>query len=115
MRTAIMTRLARGAVDAIVADVFMFVNIPDTEVPIVVNNENLEHVIIRRYVRHEPNLADDPALFATARARLLHDPWQRKTVGDGARQRVEEQYAFENLRRGVREAMAHALGREARP
>lgn len=304
MRTAIMARLARGAVDAIVADVFMFVNIPDTEVPIVVNNENLEHVIIRRYVRHEPNLgkrlyamlewrktarweaaafrrsavamacsrtdasvvramspnlatvlvpnvvdteayapsgdvqeprvlfqggmdwypnqdaaryfitlilpalrrlvpgvhfvvagrspspamveefralsdveftgtvpdmrgevaraavcvvpirmgsgtrlkileaaamgkaivstrigaegldfvdgeeivlADDPALFATATARLLHDPWQRKTVGDGARQRVEEQYAFENLRRGVREAMAHALGREGRP
>jgi hypothetical protein len=46
---------------------------------------------------------------------VLHDPWQRKTVGDGARQRVEEQYAFENLRRGVREAMAHALDREARP
>lgn len=299
MRTAITARLARRTVDAIVADVFMFVNIPDTDVPIVVNNENVEHVIIRRYVPHEshfgkrlyaavewrktarweaaafrrsavamacsnadaslvrtmcptlptvlvpnvvdtesyaprgdvqearvlfqgamdwyPNqdaahyfitavlpslrqlvpgvqfvvagrnpspamvkqyralpdveftgtvsdmrveiaraalcvvpirmgsgtrlkileaaamgkaivstrigaegldfvdgkeiaLADDPGAFATAAGHLLRDPWQRKTFGDAARQRVEAQYSFENLRRGVREALARTLG-----
>jgi glycosyltransferase involved in cell wall biosynthesis len=302
MREAVARRLGRGDVDAVVSDVFMLVNVPPTAVPIIVNNENIEHVIIRRYVPHEPNLgkrlyaalewrktarweaaafrraavamacsepdatlvramcpglatalvpnvvdtelytprgdvqearvlfqggmdwlpnqdaaryfigailprlrravpgvrfvvagrnpspalveayrhladvqftgtvpdmraeiaqasvcvvpirmgsgtrlkileaaamgkaivstrvgaeglrfvdgqemviADDPEAFAAATARLLCDPWARKTLGDGARQRVESDYAFENLRRGVREALVVTIPREA--
>jgi glycosyltransferase involved in cell wall biosynthesis len=303
MRGAIVRRLGAGGLDAIVSDVFMLINIPPTEVPIIINNENIEHVIIRRYVPHEPNvgkrlyaalewrktarweaaafrrsavamacsaadatlvramcpdlptalvpnvvdteaytprgdvqdarvlfqggmdwhpnqdaaryfigailpalrravpgvrfvvagrnpspamleayrhlpdveftgtvldmreeiarasvcvvpirmgsgtrlkileaaamgkpivstrvgaeglefvdgreivIADDPDAFAAATVRLLCDPWARKMLGDGARQRVEARYAFDNLRRGVRQALAVAIRREAR-
>lgn len=49
MRRVVRRRLTAGGVDAVVCDVFTAVNLPDTRAPIVLNHENVEHIILRRY------------------------------------------------------------------
>lgn len=57
MRTRILARARRDRFDAIICDIFTFASVPALGIPIVVNNENIEHVMLRRYLRHESNPA----------------------------------------------------------
>jgi hypothetical protein len=50
MRDTFRRRLASAPPDAVVCDVFSAANITDMSIPLVVNNENVEHVIIHRYM-----------------------------------------------------------------
>jgi polysaccharide biosynthesis protein PslH len=53
MRERIARHLGAGRVDGIVCDIFAVPNIPSTTVPIILNNHNVEHLILRRYLKHE--------------------------------------------------------------
>jgi glycosyltransferase involved in cell wall biosynthesis len=55
MRRLVRERLDGGAVDAIMCDVFTLTNVPHTEVPVLLNHENVEHTILRRYCSVERN------------------------------------------------------------
>jgi len=57
MRRRIAARLAGAPFDAVVCDVFTAVNLPETPLPILLNNENIEHIILRRYLNRERNPA----------------------------------------------------------
>ncbi len=57
MRRRIAARLAGAQFDAVICDVFTATNLPETPLPILLNNENIEHVILRRYLDRERNPA----------------------------------------------------------
>lgn len=83
MRTRVAAHLATGSFDSIVCDVFTAVNLPETPLPILLNNENVEHVILRRYLDRERN----PLKLAYAwleygkLKRWEHDICHRSAVG----------------------------------
>jgi glycosyltransferase involved in cell wall biosynthesis len=52
-------------------------------------------------------LADHPAQFADAVARLLHDTELRRKMGNAARQRVQRNYDMNTLRAALRQALSH--------
>jgi hypothetical protein len=56
-RRLVRGRLEAHKVGAVICDVFTSVNVPDTRVPIVLNHENVEHTILRRYYDVERNPA----------------------------------------------------------
>lgn len=53
MRRHVLERLRAGALDAVACDVFTIVNLPDTRMPVILNHENVEHTILRRYIEVE--------------------------------------------------------------
>ena len=55
MRQKIADRLASNTFDAIVCDPYSFVNLPSTRLPILLETQNVEHVILRRYISHARN------------------------------------------------------------
>jgi glycosyltransferase involved in cell wall biosynthesis len=57
MRRRISTWLAGDNLDAIVCDPYTFVNLPTTgiNVPILLDTQNVEHIILRRYLDHAHN------------------------------------------------------------
>jgi glycosyltransferase involved in cell wall biosynthesis len=57
MRRLVLRRLTAGGVEAVVCDVFTAANVPDTHIPILLNHENVEHTILRRYCDVEQNPA----------------------------------------------------------
>ncbi len=57
MRRRVAARLAGEHFDAVICDVFTAVNLPETALPILLNHENVEHVILRRYLTRERHLA----------------------------------------------------------
>ena len=57
MRMRISNRLAHDGFDAIVCDTYSFVNVPSTSCPILLLTQNVEHVILRRYLAHSANPA----------------------------------------------------------
>jgi glycosyltransferase involved in cell wall biosynthesis len=58
MRARLMAHLRHRAFDAIICDsVFSATNLPHTTRPVLVNNVDIEHLIIKRYIAHERNLA----------------------------------------------------------
>jgi glycosyltransferase involved in cell wall biosynthesis len=57
MRRLVRGRLETHKMDAVICDVFTGVNVPDTRVPILLNHENVEHTILRRYCDVERNPA----------------------------------------------------------
>jgi len=57
MRGRIHAYLEKGHFSAIVSDVFMAVNLPEITPPMILNNENVEYVILRRYLNRERNPA----------------------------------------------------------
>ena len=75
MRDKIVARIRREPFDAIVCDVFTIANVPPISIPIIVNNENVEHVLLRRYLPHEPN----PVKRAYASLEALKmERWERR-------------------------------------
>ncbi len=75
MRRRIAARLAGAQFDAVVCDVFTAANLPETPLPILLNNENIEHVILRRYLDRERN----PAKLAYAGLEYWKlKRWERK-------------------------------------
>ena len=74
MRAKILSRLHSEPFDAIVCDVFTIVNVPSMSAPVILNNENVEHVLLRRYLPHEPNLAKRG--YARLEARKM-ERWER--------------------------------------
>lgn len=58
MRRCIQEQLSACAFDAVIADMlFSLVNMPLTLVPLIVNAHNVEHLILKRFLRVERNLA----------------------------------------------------------
>ena len=57
MRSRIIARLEREPFDAALCDVFSIVNLPHAPVPVILNHENVEHIILQRYLRKERNPA----------------------------------------------------------
>ena len=57
MRRLVEQRLKANEADAVICDVFTSANVPDTRVPILLNHENVEHTILRRYCDVERNPA----------------------------------------------------------
>lgn len=57
MRRLVRERLETNQVDVVICDVYTSVNLPDTRVPILLNQENVEHTILRRYCDVERNPA----------------------------------------------------------
>jgi glycosyltransferase involved in cell wall biosynthesis len=57
MRRLVEQRLGANEVDAVICDVFTSENVPNTCVPILLNHENVEHAILRRYCDVERNPA----------------------------------------------------------
>jgi polysaccharide biosynthesis protein PslH len=72
----IQKRLTVGRFDLIVCDsVYALVNIPDTDVPIVLNCHNIEHLIFERYSRIEKNVLKK--YYATMESHLMRDVERR--------------------------------------
>jgi len=70
MALRIRSRLEAGRYDAVIADtIFGTVNMPPTDVPLLLNNVDVEHVILERYLRCERNPAK--RLYACLEARRL--------------------------------------------
>ncbi len=82
MRQKILARLRNERFDAIVCDVFTIINVPAVSVPVIVNNENVEHVLLRRYLPHEPNPAKRAYawLESMKMERWERGAWARATV-----------------------------------
>ena len=57
MRRLVQQRLEAGGVDAVACDVFTIVNLPPTRLPVLLNHENVEHTMLRRYCEVERGLA----------------------------------------------------------
>ena len=82
MQAKILARLRRQRFDAIVCDIFTIANVRRAGLPIIVNNENVEHVMLRRYLPYEGN----PAKRSYARLEALkmrsweRAVWRRATV-----------------------------------
>src|SRR5687768_13956823 len=57
LRASILAHARDHRFDALVCDMFTFASVPPLGIPIVVNNENVEHIMLRRYLAHEPNPA----------------------------------------------------------
>lgn len=57
MRRLARERLETNELDVVFCDVFTSVNVPDTRLPILINHENVEHIILRRYCDVERNPA----------------------------------------------------------
>lgn len=53
----IAARLEGEPFEAVICDVFTAVNVTKTTLPLILNHENVEHVILRRYLGRERNLA----------------------------------------------------------
>lgn len=94
MAGRIQAQLESGRFDAVIVDtVFGTVNLPPTDVPLLLNNVDVEHVVLERYVRCERNPAK--RLYAWLEARRLRrfeaEACRRAAVGmpcsavDGAR------------------------------
>jgi glycosyltransferase involved in cell wall biosynthesis len=82
MRRLVEQRLRADEVDAVICDVFTSANVPDTRVPVLLNHENVEHTILRRYCDVERN----PAKRAYAWLEYLKmRRWERRAC---ARSRV---------------------------
>jgi glycosyltransferase involved in cell wall biosynthesis len=70
MAGRIQSQLQGGRFDAVIVDtVFGAVNLPSTDLPLLLNNVDVEHVILERYVRCEGNPAK--RLYAWLEARRL--------------------------------------------
>jgi len=70
MAGRIQSQLESGRFDAVIVDtVFGTVNLPPTDVPLLLNNVDVEHVVLERYVRYERNPAK--RLYAWLEARRL--------------------------------------------
>lgn len=82
MREEIRVRLQREQFDAIVCDVYTIVNIPPLAIPIVFNGENVEHLLLRRFVAREANPAKRgyAALEARKMERWERGAWERSGV-----------------------------------
>jgi len=77
MQARIAHLLARGSFDAILCDtVYGAVNLPATQVPVILNSHNVEHFILQRYVALEPNPAK--RLYAWSEMRKLRK-WEKDT------------------------------------
>jgi glycosyltransferase involved in cell wall biosynthesis len=56
MRERIQHHLSHGAFDGVICDgLHSAVNLPHTDVPVILNSHNVEHLILRRYVEVERN------------------------------------------------------------
>lgn len=53
MRDQVLRGVADGGADIVICDVFTAINLPPLNVPVVVNLENIEHVVLRRYLACE--------------------------------------------------------------
>jgi glycosyltransferase involved in cell wall biosynthesis len=70
MAARIQSQLESGRFDAVIVDtVFGAVNLPPTDVPVLLNNVDVEHVVLERYVRCERNPAK--RLYAWLETRRL--------------------------------------------
>lgn len=70
MRDKIQQHLRTGAFDVVVADsLYSLVNVPETDIPVVLNCHNVEHILLERYAKLEKNLAK--RCYARIEARLM--------------------------------------------
>lgn len=84
MARRIQSRLETGRFDAVIADtVFGMINVPPTDVPVLLNNVDVEHVILERYVRCERNPAKRAYAWLEARRlrRFEAEACRRAAVG----------------------------------
>lgn len=57
MQARVAAHVEYGKFDTVMSDVFTATNLPTVSPPIVLDHQNAEHVILRRYIAHERNLA----------------------------------------------------------
>lgn len=76
MRERIQASLDRGNLDAIVCDtVYSACNLPQTSLPLILNNVDVEHVILERYLPFESNPAK--RFYARLESRKVKN-WEQK-------------------------------------
>ncbi len=83
MRAAVQERLVREKFHAVICDdVYQIANLPEhMQVPVLLNKHDITHVIIRRYMAHEPN----PAKYAYAWAEYLRlRKWEARACSEVA-------------------------------